>query len=50
MQEDKLREYRREKKKEKKRKEEEESSSFSSGLDPDMAAIMGFSGFSTSKK
>lgn len=42
-----MKEYRREKRKEKKRKAAE---SFENDADPDMAAIMGFSGFCSSKK
>ena len=52
MQEDKYKEYKREKRRERKRKaradddlEEEEG-----GVDPEMAAMMGFSGFGTKKK
>jgi len=45
--EEKLKEYRREKRKEKKRKA---ADNFESDVDPDMAAIMGFSGFCSSKK
>jgi len=48
-------EYRREKRSERKRKHAESSVASSSGpsqedIDPDMAAVMGFSGFGTSKK
>ena len=53
MQEDKYKEYKREKRRERKRKaradddiEEEEGG----GVDPEMAAMMGFSGFGTKKK
>lgn len=51
MQEDKYKEHRREKRRERKRKgkadddEEEEE-----GVDPEMAAMMGFSGFGTKRK
>ncbi|GFR27233.1 zinc finger matrin-type protein 2 [Trichonephila clavata] len=45
--EEKLKEYRKEKRKERKRKAVE---SIDSNVDPDMAAIMGFSGFCSSKK
>ncbi|XP_035218447.1 zinc finger matrin-type protein 2-like [Stegodyphus dumicola] len=45
--EEKLKEYRREKRKEKKRKAIE---AFDGEVDSDMAAIMGFSGFTSSKK
>ena len=51
MQEEKAREYRRERKKEKKRKEaEDDSGGGMMGMDPDMAAIMGFGGFGSSSK
>lgn len=51
MQEDKYKEYKREKRRERKRKskaddEEEEEG----GVDPEMAAMMGFSGFGTKRK
>jgi len=46
--EEKAREYRREKKKEKKRKEESDDAI--EGMDPEMAAIMGFGGFGSSSK
>lgn len=49
FQEDKLREYRRDKRKEKKNVASDMSDS-ASGIDPDMAAIMGFSGFGSSSK
>lgn len=45
--EEKLKEYRREKRKEKKRKA---ADNLEADVDPDMAAIMGFSGFCSSKK
>lgn len=45
--EEKLKEYRREKRKEKKRKAHE---AFDGDVDPEMASIMGFSGFGGSKK
>ncbi|KAG8199689.1 hypothetical protein JTE90_022139 [Oedothorax gibbosus] len=45
--EDKLKEYRREKRKERKRKA---VGSIDDEVDPDMASIMGFSGFTSSKK
>merc|ERR1712156_992034 len=50
--EEKAREYRRERKKEKKRKEAEDDSGMGGmmGMDPDMAAIMGFGGFGSSSK
>ncbi|XP_055337302.1 zinc finger matrin-type protein 2-like [Paramacrobiotus metropolitanus] len=49
--EEKYREYKREKKQEKKRKAEiQDSGEDGDGMDPDMAAMMGFSGFGTSKK
>jgi len=50
--EEKAREYRRERKKEKKRKEAEDDSGGGGmmGMDPDMAAIMGFGGFGSSSK
>lgn len=47
MQEEKLKEYRREKRKERKRKA---TDALESDVNPDMAAIMGFSGFCSSKK
>merc|ERR1712111_262093 len=46
--EEKAREYRREKKKEKKRKDDSEDAI--QGMDPEMAAIMGFGGFGSSSK
>ncbi|XP_064081509.1 zinc finger matrin-type protein 2-like [Macrobrachium nipponense] len=47
--EEKLKEYRREKRKERKRKADS-SIDDDSGMDPEMAKIMGFGGFSSSKK
>lgn len=49
--EEKAREYRKEKKKDKKRKLQKEDDNLDSmGLDPSLAATMGFGGFGTSKK
>ncbi|XP_042204822.1 zinc finger matrin-type protein 2-like [Homarus americanus] len=50
--EEKLKEYRREKRKERKRKADSgiDEDMGSGGMDPEMAKIMGFSGFSSSKK
>ena len=48
--EEKAREYRKEKRKEKKRKLQKDDVSDSFGLDPAMAATMGFSGFGSSKR
>jgi U4/U6.U5 tri-snRNP component SNU23 len=49
--EEKAREYRKEKKKDKKRKLQKEDDNLDSmGLDPALAATMGFGGFGTSKK
>ncbi|CAG0904746.1 unnamed protein product [Darwinula stevensoni] len=47
--EEKLKEYRREQRREKKRKAECQDEDFGDA-DPDMAAVMGFAGFSSSKK
>ena len=47
--EEKAREYRKEKRKEKKRKLQKDDLD-GGGMDPSMAAIMGFSGFGTSSK
>lgn len=51
-QEEKLKEYRREKRKERKRKADSsiDEDMGTGGMDPEMAKIMGFSGFSSSKK
>ena len=48
LQEEKQKVYRREKRKERKRKATDDLDG--AEMDPDMAAIMGFSGFGTSKK
>ena len=49
--EERAKEYRRDRKQEKKRKvEEEEAQDDTDGMDPDMAAMMGFGGFGSSKK
>lgn len=51
LQEEKLKEYRREKRKDRKRKADSSiDEDAAAGMDPEMAKIMGFSGFSTSKK
>lgn len=52
FQEEKSREYRRDRRAEKKQKEKEEAAEAMSGFeaDPDVAAMMGFSGFGSSKK
>ena len=53
QQEEKQKAYRREKRKERKRKHnsvDDESGGGSGGMDPDMAAMMGFSGFGGSSK
>jgi len=47
--EEKLKEYRREKRKEKKRKSDAVDEDALSGMDPEMARIMGFSGFANKK-
>ena len=49
LQEEKLKEYRREKRKERKRKADS-SIDEDVGMDPEMAKIMGFGGFSSTKK
>lgn len=50
-QEEKLKEYRREKRKDRKRKADASiDEDGAAGMDPEMAKIMGFSGFSSSKK
>ncbi|XP_076045580.1 zinc finger matrin-type protein 2 [Oratosquilla oratoria] len=48
--EEKLKEYRREKRKDKKRKADSMDEDMAATMDPEMAKIMGFSGFSSSKK
>ena len=48
--EEKAREYRKEKKKEKKRKLQKDDNLDSMGMDPSIAATMGFGGFGTSKR
>ena len=49
--EEKAREYRKEKRKEKKRKlQKEDDNQGAFGMDPSIAATMGFSGFGTSKR
>jgi len=48
--EEKAREYRKEKRKEKKRKLQKDDNFDNSGMDPSMAAIMGISGFGSSKR
>ena len=48
--EEKAREYRKEKRKEKKRKLQKDDSLDSMGMDPSIAATMGFGGFGTSKR
>ena len=48
--EEKAREYRKEKRKEKKRKLQKDDVDEGGGMDPSMAAIMGFGGFGTSSK
>ena len=48
--EEKAREYRKEKRKEKKRKLQKEDDNRGMGMDPSIAAAMGFSGFGSSKK
>ena len=54
LQEEKQKAYRREKRKERKRKhnsiDDESGGGGSGGMDPDMAAMMGFSGFGGSSK
>lgn len=51
-QEEKVKEYRKEKRKERKRKANDDDDDFDidQGMDPEMAAMMGFSGFGGSKK
>ncbi|XP_046555838.1 zinc finger matrin-type protein 2-like [Haliotis rubra] len=48
--EEKQKAYRREKSKNRKRKLDPEDEELNTNIDPDMAAVMGFSGFGTSKK
>ena len=51
MQEEKVKEYRKEKRKERKRKaKDDDDFDIDEGMDPEMAAMMGFSGFGGSKK
>lgn len=52
LQEEKVKEYRKEKRKERKRKAANDDDDFDidQGMDPEMAALMGFSGFGGSKK
>lgn len=51
MQEDKYKEYKREKRRERKRKARaDDDIDEEGGVDPEMAAMMGFSGFGTKKK
>lgn len=51
MQEDKYKEYKREKRRERKRKSKaDDGEDDEGGVDPEMAAMMGFSGFGTKRK
>lgn len=51
LQEEKVKEYRKEKRKERKRKaNDDDDFDIDQGMDPEMAAMMGFSGFGGSKK
>lgn len=50
FQEEKVKEYRKEKRKERKRKANDDDFDIDQGMDPEMAALMGFSGFGGSKK
>ena len=45
-----MREYRKEKRKERKRKANNDDFDIDEGMDPEMAAMMGFSGFGGTKK
>lgn len=50
LQEERMKEYRRENRLKRKRKAETETSTEDADVDVDMAAMMGFSGFGSSKK